>query len=394
MKKKMRTHTGKGFIVLKILAAAVVVIIAAAAGVILFATVTEYRPAGIEVLEVVPVVNADAAAEDLPTDASDKSSDEASDLQDRGNSLRSGDAVRILTWNIGYGALGDNADFFMDGGSSVYTADAERVRANLQGIADELRELQPDILLLQETDRDSARSRHIDEADALLDTLPDMTDWTFAWNFKTPFVPYPLPPIGKVSSGLMTVSAFPVAEAERVQLPCPFSWPVRTVNLKRCAAVHRIPVEGSEHELVLINLHLEAYDSGEGKAAQTKILKELLQKERDAGNYVIAGGDFNQVFSNTDVSAYPIYGYWQPGVIDVKEFSPGWQLAADSTFPTCRSLDKPLEGADRETFQYYVIDGFIISDNVEVLSVQTQDTGFVCSDHNPVLAEVRLNPGE
>ena len=62
----------------------------------------------------------------------------------------------------------------------------------------------------------------------------------------------------------------------------------------------------------------------------------------------------------------------------------------DSTHPTCRSLDRPLEGADRENFQYYVIDGFIISDNVEVLSAETQDRGFVCTDHNPVLAEVRL----
>jgi hypothetical protein len=33
--------------------------------------------------------------------------------------LSAGDSIRVLTWNIGYGALGDNADFFMDGGSHV-----------------------------------------------------------------------------------------------------------------------------------------------------------------------------------------------------------------------------------------------------------------------------------
>ena len=109
-----------------------------------------------------------------------------------------------------------------------------------------------------------------------------------------------------------------------------------------------------------------------------------------AGIDVIAGGDFNQVFSNIDVSAYPVYGNWQPGIIDVGEFSDGWQLVMDSSHPTCRSLDRPLEGADTDSFQFYMIDGFIISDNVEVLNIRTMDKGFVCTDHNPVLAEVRL----
>ena len=59
---------------------------------------------------------------------------------------------------------------------------------------------------------------------------------------------------------------------------------------------------GSDKELVIVNVHLEAYDSGEGKEAQTKMLAELLKKEQEAGNYVIAGGDFNQAFSNVDIS--------------------------------------------------------------------------------------------
>ena len=37
-----------------------------------------------------------------------------------------------------------------------------------------------------------------------------------------------------------------------------------------------------------------------------------------------------------------------------------------------------------------VIDGFILSPNVELTSVQTQDDGFRFSDHNPVLLSIRL----
>lgn len=47
---------------------------------------------------------------------------------------------------------------------------------------------------------------------------------------------------------------------------------------------------------MLVNLHLEAYDDGEGKIAQTKQLREFIQSEYEKGNYVIAGGDLNQVF--------------------------------------------------------------------------------------------------
>ncbi len=386
MKKKETGGRGGIKSVFRVLICAFLLIAAAAAAVLLFATLTEYRPADTEALAVVKA--ADAGPEDA--DNKDTGETETAEAGFSDTALHEGGTLRVVTWNIGYGALGDNADFFMDGGSMVQTADTARVEENMKGITQGLSDLDADIILLQEVDRDSARSHHIDETALVLDGVQKMTDWTFAWNFRTPFVPYPVPPIGKVSSGLMTLSAFSIEEAERVQLPCPFSWPVRTVNLKRCAAVHRIPVENSGHELVIINLHLEAYDSGEGKAAQTQMLRELLQKERDAGNYVIAGGDFNQVFSNTDASAYPVYGYWQPGVIDAEEFPEGWQLLMDSDHPTCRSLDRPLDGADTDSFQFYMIDGFIISDNVEVLNIRTMDKGFVCTDHNPVLAEVRL----
>ena len=37
-----------------------------------------------------------------------------------------------------------------------------------------------------------------------------------------------------------------------------------------------------------------------------------------------------------------------------------------------------------------MIDGFILSPNVELTSVQTQDDGFRFSDHNPVLLNIRL----
>ena len=266
--------------------------------------------------------------------------------------LETGRPLTIVSWNCGYGALGDNADFFMDGGSSVYTADRSRVENNLAGIRDALKALNPDLLILQEVDIRSSRSYGLDERTVLRNALPGASE-AFAYNFNALFVPYPLPPIGHVESGLFTLSSAVPSSAERVSLPVPFSWPIRMFNLKRCLLVSRFPVKNSSRELVLINLHLEAYDDGEGKEAQARQLTALMQEEYAKGNYVIAGGDFNQRFTNVDQSAYPVYeGMWQPGVIDAASFGSDFSLLMDNRSPTCRSLDRAYAGSDHEGFQF------------------------------------------
>ncbi|MCR4593811.1 MAG: endonuclease/exonuclease/phosphatase family protein, partial [Clostridiales bacterium] len=304
--------------------------------------------------------------------------------------LSAGDSMTIMTWNIGYGALGDNADFFMDGGESVNTADEQRVLTNMAGVATHLAMTKPDIIFFQEADIDSSRSHHINEYESLQNVLKGYNS-TFANNFKVSYLPYPIPPIGKVDSGIATFSSYPITDAERRQLPVPFSWPVSMVNLKRCLLVSRVQIEGTDKQLVLVNLHLEAYDDGEGKIAQTKMLADFLNEEAKKGNYIIAGGDFNQIFSSADTDAYPAQeGKWAAGQIDVSEIDGDWQFLMDSSVPSCRSLDQAYEGADKDTFQYYLIDGFIVSKNVKVESFETEDLGFKNSDHNPVLMKITL----
>ena len=343
--------------ILKISGITILVLVLLSAAALGVFSIAEYRPADTETV-----------TEDHPVDAV----------------LETDRPFTIVSWNCGYGALGDNADFFMDGGTSVYTADRERLNSNLSGIRDILKSLDPDLLLLQEVDINSSRSYGTDERTVLRDALPGAAE-SFAFNFNTLYIPYPVPPMGHVESGLLTLSTAAPRTAERIALPVPFSWPLRLLNLKRCLLVSRFPVKDTDSELVLINLHLEAYDSGEGKEAQTRRLVSLMREEYAKGNYVIAGGDFNQRFTNTDVIAWPVYeGMWQPGVIDADSFGDDFSLLMDSTVPSCRSLDRPLTGASREGFQFYLIDGFILSPNIKAESVETLDYGFICSDHNPV----------
>ncbi len=347
----------------------ILIILAVCAGafavLILVLTITEYKPADKESLAV------EGTAEDMPS---------------------AGDSLRVMTWNVGYGALGDNADFFMDGGKSVVTASKDRVNENMAGIIDEVKAADPDVAFFQEVDTDADRSYRINEADLVTSAFPAF-DNTFAYNFKVLFIPYPIPPMGHESAGILTMSRFDITSADRIQLPCPFKYPVRLGNLKRCLAINRIPLKDSDKELVMVNLHLEAYDSGEGKKAQTEMLRDYLQAEMDAGNYVIAGGDFNQIFSSAD-KAYPeLDGTWHAGELDTSAFDSRWSFLMDTGVPSCRSLDKAYEGADTDptAFQYYSIDGFIVSDNVKVETVETQDLSFKNADHNPVVLDVTLS---
>lgn len=327
-------------------------------------TVTEYDPAPAEDIQV--------------TNAGDN------------HLLSPGAELSVLSWNVGYGGLGKDSDFFMDGGKNSKSADEATVKLYLSGISSTIAETDSDLILLQEVDINSSRTYGIDERGYL---EAGMNCGSFALNYSCPFVPIPFPPIGKVNSGLFTATAdLTIEKAERISLPCPFSWPSRIANLKRCLLVNYLPIDGSDKRLVLVNLHLEAYDSGEGKIAQTKQLREFITGEYEKGNYVIAGGDFNQVFPGS-LELYPNTHpeNWEPGVLDDDLLPEGWTLAYDLSTPTCRLLNQPYDPADTEGTQYYVIDGLILSPNVKLKSVETLDTGFTCSDHNPVRLEVRLS---
>lgn len=335
-------------------------------GLVLFLTIFEYRPKDKEPLFV---------------------------SQNKKDAVSLNEPLSLLSWNIGYCGLNDEVDFFMDGGKMVRGANRKQVNENIQAINSYINQSDYDFILLQEVDRCSTRTFRFNQLDFIIGQNPNYA-FTFANNHKTQFVPFPFPPIGKVDAGIVSGSKFNVSNAERISLPVPFKWPIRVANLKRALLQMRLPIKDSDKELVLINLHLEAYDSGEGKVAQTKLLKEVLESERQKGNYVVAGGDFNQTFSSVNISKFPVYeGKWKAGQIDVLDFGEGFLFLMDEDTPSCRSLDQPYKSAKKDSFQFYIIDGFILSSNIQVNSFKIDNLDFKNSDHNPALLEiVLLNP--
>lgn len=303
--------------------------------------------------------------------------------------------ISVLTFNIGYAGLGKNEDFVLDGGIKSRPDSKDVVESYLEGIKDLLISNQSDIYLLQEVDLNSRRSYFIDEYKAIKESLGNDYNSTFAYNYKAKFVPFPVSfknYLGKIESGISTFTKYQVISSHRHQLPGAFAWPVRTVNLKRAMMINVLPINNSNKELIVVNLHLSAYDGdGSLRAQEMKMLKEFLNEQASLGNYVIVGGDFNQTFPAAK-DIYPAKpGYYVAFPIDDDFLPSGYTYAIDITKPTCRLLNEPYNKTSANT-QYYIIDGFIVSNNIVINNVKTIDHDFEYSDHNPVSLSIKLLP--
>lgn len=350
-----------------VLTVLIVLIVLAAAGIgagLLYLTSHEYKPDDVEEID-----NFGTATEQLTE----------------------GDRISVLTYNIGYGANDAQHDFFMDGGKTVNTESKDNITANMEGIISVITSAKADINFLQEVDIDSKRSYNVDQASLIANNFPK-SKYAFANNLLCDYIPYPFPQtIGKVNAGIMTISPYETDTVERIALSNSFEWPISTCQMKRCLLAEKIPLSESNKNLVLVNLHLEAYDNGEGKIEQYKELCDYIKMEYARGNYVIAGGDFNATLPSVNTSLYPLKltENFEPATISTDVLQTGWKYCTDDSTPTSRLLNEPYD-PNSENTQYYVIDGFICSPNVIVENVHTIDTEFAYSDHNPVVAEFTL----
>ena len=114
------------------------------AGLIAFLSVTEYKPADIQ-----PAEHIVSASGTVPV----------------------GQSLTVCSWNIGYGGLGKESDFFMDGGSMVDPPSQDTVRKNLEGIRSFIANTPADVWLFQEVDVDSARTGRQNQFPILLNSV-------------------------------------------------------------------------------------------------------------------------------------------------------------------------------------------------------------------------------
>lgn len=294
----------------------------------------------------------------------------------------------LLSWNIGYCGLGKEMDFFYEGGHMVMP-EIEDFQRYLNGVLNQLYQYEGvDFILLQEVDLKARRSYFINQQNLVSKFFRDFP-FAFAKNYVAGYIPFPVfTPMGKVESGIMTLSRMKPAEAWRIAAPAGYSWPKRLFFPHRCFLLTRHHLPGNR-DLVVVNLHNSAFsDAGAIRESELWHLKDLLISEYVKGNYVVAGGDWNQNppgFRPDSIRGDAGMAYFQEVQAD---FMPrGWKWAYDKTSPTNREVISPyIKGKTRTT----TIDFFLVSPNIQVNSVRTVPAGFEFSDHQPVILDLKV----
>ena len=315
----------------------------------------------------------------------------------------------MLNWNIGFGAYSDDYSFFMDGGKYSRGFSEEAVQKNLDGVKETVSEASAkyaknefDFICYQEVDYEATRSYKINQS-RFLYTFHDAYSYVFAQNYDSPYILFPFnEPHGANKSGIMTFSKYRIESAIRKQVPVEKGF-MKYLDLDRCYSKTRISVNKGERDLLIINLHLSAYTSdGTIAIEQLKLLLADCKQEIEKGNYVICAGDFNKdLVGYADVSGESsatlfcdnsaVEGWAKQ--IDSKVFENTRMSKVEYTeylegnpVPSCRNADRPYS----EDNKVYIVDGFLVSDNVQVTNAIVLDEQFKYSDHNPVVMSFKL----
>lgn len=333
-------------------------------GMLLFGIATKFKPAPVETVELVAAIDSTSIKQTPDS------------------------TFTFMIWNLGYGGLGKEVDFFYDGGKMV-TSPKEHVLKNNEGMKSFLAQnKEVDFIMLQEADRNSKRSWKIDQVDQFAKVLPEH-NYAFAVNYQVQYLPFPFTnPIGKVYGGLQTLSRYTPVETKRIALPGITDFPRKIFYLERCLLMQRYKLANGK-ELIVINTHFEAYDDGSVKKEQMALTKKILEEEYAKGNYVVLGGDWNIA-----PPAFNVHS-WEKEPEDDQlylknndpNYIPGWSYDYDSTTATNRKNKFVFDKA--KTFTT-VIDYYFTSPNIQVEEIKGIDLGFDFSDHQPVKMKIRL----
>lgn len=293
------------------------------------------------------------------------------------------DTISITSWNLGYSGLGAEGEFKADGGKRIFPVSNNHVRTHIENISNFIANDNSDIRLFQEM---AKKSRLIYGNDLYFEIKSVLSSFyhTFSSSINLKYFPV----IGSLCVGNSIFSRCKPVSAIRYALPAGDNWFTRSFTLKYNFILHHYPIAGSDKYWSIIDLHFSAFDKGgELRKKQFKKLIDVLLDEYKKGNYVVAGGDWNQrlLKTNFPYTTEEKYLFW---IHDLPEDATpqGWSWGVDSLSPTVRTLERPYKKGENYTC---IIDGFLVSPNVKIESVNTVNLEFRDSDHNPVKICIR-----
>jgi len=277
----------------------------------------------------------------------------------------------VITYNIGYlSGLTNN---------QAVSREQKLFDDNLKTVVEAFKPLNADIIGLQEIDLASKRSFKVNQVSELAEQL-SFNQSAIAINWDKNYVPFPYfsfsTHFGRVLSAQAVLSGYPITDNKRILLDKVANKPFfyNAFYLDRVAQVTQIKVDN--RSLILINVHLEAFDAPTRKK-QTEYIQKLLSEYVDK-HPVLLIGDFNSTVPPTPQNPEPTVNILLKTASIKSAFPPeALNNPKIATFPS----DKPEFKLD------YI---FYTPKNIEVIEWRIVDEVKQASDHLPVMVKFRF----
>lgn len=196
--------------------------------------------------------------------------------------------LKVMNWNIKFG--GARIDFFFDCFGDRVLMSSSEVTKNLENLARKIRQVDPDILFLQEVDVNSKRSAFVDQLQWILDHT-ELNYAVYASQWRADFIPSD--GLGAMDDGNAILSRWPLSDARRIALPLRSDQDSLTRYFYLRRNVLRARMQLGDTKVGLVAVHADAYGNDGTKLRHIERFEQELDDMDDAGFVVIAGGDLN-----------------------------------------------------------------------------------------------------
>lgn len=263
------------------------------------------------------------------------------------------ESLVVMTYNIKFG--GGRIDFFFDCyGDRVLMSRAEVVE-NLEALAAKIRQVDPDIVLLQEVDVNSKRSAYVDQLQWLLDNT-SLNYGAYAATWRVDFVPSD--GLGAMDSGNAVMARWPIHDAKRLALPLiqEQNWLTRYFYIRSNILRARIAVPGLDLLYVVLE-HADAYGKDGTKKKHIDRFTAEMDELAARGALVVGGGDLNTLPPGSD----KVQGF-DDAACELEEYlADDYALEVDYLAPLYDRYQAaiPLDAYDQDNAQYFshTVDG-------------------------------------
>ena len=285
---------------------------------------------------------------------------------------------RIMSYNIGYlSGMSNNLPFRRD--KAFFTG-------NLENFIQLLERVQPDFVGLQEIDFHSYRSHYRNQLEDIISGAA--YPWSArAINWDKRYIPFPYwPPAAhfkRMASGQAVVSRFPILVNRRIVLEKVLHRPFyyRAFYLDRLVQVVKIEVD--KQHLVIMNVHLEAFEK-ETRMHQAQTVLEIYRSFENQFPVLIIG-DFNCIppgaTQKKDFSDEPGMDFLDHNVIELfleeKSLSEA-VLSGDNPVSEKTSFTFPADHPNRRLDYIFYNHRKITCQQAGVLEIES-------SDHLPII---------